>query len=225
MASVKFIMKRDGRLEQWKTEKITQAILKAMKAVGIGSPTDAERITGKVVAEVEKRFGAERIPTVEDVQDLVEETLMREGLTEVARAYIVYRQRRAEIRDIKKQLIGVKDDLKLSVNALSVLKRRYLLKDTYGNVIETPSQMFRRVARAIAQADKLYGKDPSKAEERFHRLMKSLEFLPNSPTLMNAGTEMGQLSACFVLPVEDSIEAIFNAIKYMAVIHKSGGGT
>ena len=218
-------MKRDGRLEEWNPEKITQAVLKAMKAVGEGSPADAERITGKVVAEVEKRFGGERIPTVEDVQDLVEEALMREGLTEVARAYIVYRRRRAEIRDIKKQLIGVKDDLKLSVNALSVLKRRYLLKDEHGRIVETPGQMFRRVARAIAQADKLYGEDPSKAEEKFHRLMTALEFLPNSPTLMNAGTEMGQLSACFVLPVEDSIEDIFNAVKYMAVIHKSGGGT
>lgn len=218
-------MKRDGRLEEWKPEKITQAVLKAMKAVGEGQPADAERVTGKVAVEVEKRFGGERIPTVEDVQDLVEETLMREGLTEVARAYIVYRRRRAEIRDIKKQLIGVRDDLKLSVNALSVLKRRYLLKDEHGRIVETPGQMFRRVARAIAKADKLYGRDPSKAEEKFHRLMTSLEFLPNSPTLMNAGTEMGQLSACFVLPVEDSIEGIFNAVKYMAVIHKSGGGT
>ena len=218
-------MKRDGRLEEWKPEKITQAVLKAMKAVGEGQLADAERVTGKVAVEVEKRFGGERIPTVEDVQDLVEETLMREGLTEVARAYIVYRRRRAEIRDIKKQLIGVRDDLKLSVNALSVLKRRYLLKDEHGRIVETPGQMFRRVARAIAQADKLYGRDPSKAEEKFHRLMTSLEFLPNSPTLMNAGTEMGQLSACFVLPVEDSIEGIFNAVKYMAVIHKSGGGT
>ncbi|KYH36728.1 MAG: ribonucleoside-diphosphate reductase, partial [Candidatus Hecatellales archaeon B24] len=172
-------MKRDGRLEEWKPEKITQAVLKAMKAVGEGQLADAERVTGKVAVEVEKRFGGERIPTVEDVQDLVEETLMREGLTEVARAYIVYRRRRAEIRDIKKQLIGVRDDLKLSVNALSVLKRRYLLKDEHGRIVETPGQMFRRVARAIAQADKLYGRDPSKAEEKFHRLMTSLEFLPN----------------------------------------------
>ncbi|RLI25512.1 MAG: hypothetical protein DRO52_03915, partial [Candidatus Hecatellales archaeon] len=218
-------MKRDGRLEEWKPEKIVEAVLKAMRAVGVGSREDAERIAGRVVEEVKKKFGAERVPTVEDVQDLVEEALMREGLTEVARAYIVYRQRRAEIRDIKKQLIGVKDDLKLSVNALSVLKRRYLLKDEFGNVVETPGQMFRRVARAIALADKAYGKDFSKAEEEFFSVMTSLQFLPNSPTLMNAGTEMGQLSACFVLPVEDSIEGIFNAVKYMAIIHKSGGGT
>ncbi|MHC1586640.1 MAG: vitamin B12-dependent ribonucleotide reductase [Candidatus Hecatellaceae archaeon] len=225
MPTIKFIMKRDGRLENWNPEKITRAVLKAMEAVGVGSLQDAEKITRLVVAEVERRFGEERIPTVEEVQDLVEEALMREGFTEVARAYIVYRQRRAEIRDIKKQLIGVKDDLKLSVNALSVLKRRYLIKDEHGNIVETPGQMFRRVAKAIAQAEKLYGKDPYEVEDKFLHLMTSLTFLPNSPTLMNAGTEMGQLSACFVLPVEDSIEGIFNAVKYMAIIHKTGGGT
>jgi len=128
----------------------------------------------------------------------------------------------------KKKFIGAKDDLKLSLNAVEVLKRRYLLKNELVEVIETPSQMFERVATAVARAELNYGKSKDKVKEierRLYLLMRNLEFLPNSPTLMNAGTELGQLAACFVLPVEDSIEGIFGAVKNMALIHQSGGGT
>lgn len=114
----------------------------------------------------------------------------------------------------------------LSKNATKVLKKRYLARDAKGNVIETPEDMFRRVARTIAHADSLYGeKDNSELEEKFYNMMCNLEFIPNSPTLMNTGKELGQLSACFVLPVEDSMEGIFDAVKSAALIHKSGGGT
>ena len=124
--------------------------------------------------------------------------------------------------------MSVKNDLTLSLNAAEVLKRRYLLKDERGEVIETPRQMFERVANAIAKVELTYGKSKEEVkglERSFYQLMNNLEFLPNSPTLMNAGTELGQLAACFVLPVDDSIEGIFGAVKNMAVIHQSGGGT
>ena len=115
--------------------------------------------------------------------------------------------------------------LVLSENALTVLEKRYLVKEE-GKVVETPEDMFRRVARNIAQAEKNYpAGDPDKWEEIFYQLMTSLDFMPNSPTLMNAGRELQQLAACFVLPVEDSMEDIFDSIKYAALIHKSGGGT
>ena len=113
-------------------------------------------------------------------------------------------------------------------NAQVVLKRRYLAKDREGNVLEDTNGMFRRVARNLAQADLNYGADEQArqgTEDRFYAVMRSFDLLPNSPTLMNAGRELQQLSACFVLPVEDSLEDIFNGVKQTALIHKSGGGT
>ncbi|HEX8948767.1 MAG TPA: vitamin B12-dependent ribonucleotide reductase, partial [Dissulfurispiraceae bacterium] len=118
--------------------------------------------------------------------------------------------------------------LNLSQNAITVLEKRYLKRDEDGKVIETPEDLFHRVARHVASADTFYGKtdvEVRRTEEEFYELITSLAFLPNSPTLMNAGRRLGQLSACFVLPVDDSMESIFDAVKYAAIIHKSGGGT
>ncbi len=115
----------------------------------------------------------------------------------------------------------------LTTNALTVLARRYLIKDEQGRVVESPDEMFSRVAHNIAQADSLYHDhaDAAATEREFLRVLSRLEFLPNSPTLMNAGRQLQQLAACFVIPVEDSLESIFSAVKNTALIHQSGGGT
>jgi ribonucleoside-diphosphate reductase alpha chain len=115
--------------------------------------------------------------------------------------------------------------MQLTENALKVLRTRYLLKNEKGEVVESPEEMFRRVARAIASSESLYGEDPLEWEERFYKVMTDLLFLPNTPTLINAGKEIGQLAACFVLPVDDSMKSIFDSLKNAALILQSGGGT
>ena len=152
--------------------------------------------------------------TIPVLEKIIEAKLLEYGLTKTTPIHL-------------DKSIFVKNDLILSANARRVLQRRYLKKDAEGRVIETPEQMFRRVAHHIARAEKTYG-DAAKAremEDRFYRMMTEFKFLPNSPTLMNAGRQLGQLAACFVLPVEDSMEGIFDALKNAALIHKSGGGT
>ncbi len=121
-----------------------------------------------------------------------------------------------------------KDEPVLTENANTVLRARYLKKNEAGECMESPRDLFRRVARTIADIELTYGgtaHDRQRWEDRFYGLMTSLKFMPNSPTLMNAGREMGMLSACFVLPVRDSIVEIFNSIKHTALIQKAGGGT
>ncbi len=208
------IKKRDGRIVDFDSTKIANAVFKAFIATKSKDGKRAEDIAKQVVEILEKRITG--TPGVEDVQDTVEEVLIKNGYAGVAKAYILYREKRSQIRKAK-EFLGVKDELKLSVNAVRVLKRRYLLKDEDGNVIETPLQLFGRIAKAVAL-------DPE-SEDEFLNMLVNLEFLPNTPTLINAGTDLGQLSACFVIPVEDSLVSIFDAVKSMALIQQSGGGT
>jgi len=226
------IIKRDGSRVEFDERRILDAVCKAQQAVGLRDENAARAVLERVVTELTRMAEklAEREPeatpaiNIETVQDLVEKHLVRQQHPEVAKAYILHRRRRADVRETKK-ILGVRDDLKLSVNAVKVLERRYLLKDADGHVIETPREMIRRVARAVARVDEQYGDDAAAAEERFFQMMSRLEFLPNSPTLMNADTPLGQLAGCFVLPVGDSIVEIFDALKTMALVHQSGGGT
>jgi len=150
------------------------------------------------------------------IEKMIEAKLMEFGLTKPSPIHL-------------DKSIFVKNRLNLSENAIRVLKRRYLRKNRKGKLIETPEQMFRRVAQHIAKAEKEYGKksveEINRWEEIFFDMMADAKFLPNSPTLMNAGRPLGQLAACFVLPVEDSMEGIFGALHHAALIHKSGGGT
>lgn len=220
------VKKRDGRVVPYDKEKIAQAIFNSARSVGGSNLELSRKLADKVETHLVEQLG-DKIPEVETIQDAVEKTLIKQGHAATAKAFILYRQKRTEIREAKSLLTGVEDDIKLTLNAVKVLERRYLLKDSEGRVMETPSEMFQRVASNIAEAELNYGKeeDVEKWSREFYELMRSLIFLPNSPTLMNAGTSLQQLSACFVLPIPDTMEDIFNAVKYTALIHKSGGGT
>jgi ribonucleoside-diphosphate reductase alpha chain len=222
------VRKRDGTLVDFDEQKIVRAIQRAAFEVLMDEVKSEEiaRLTSHgVLAKIASSY-FEKTPSVENIQDIVEEVLMDTGYRSIARSYILYRQEHQDIRRVK-VIYGVRDDLKLPLNTLLVLKKRYLLKDEKQNVIESPQELFFRVANTVSEAEDAFPSRMGKqlVEEKFFRMMSRLEFIPNSPTLMNAGTSLGQLSACFVLPVGDSIEGIFDSLKNMALIHQTGGGT
>ncbi len=228
--NLKRVIKRDKTKVEFNLSKVESVVLKAFNDVyptkeESESYTKVQKIA-QLVLEKLNATNREEIG-VEDIQDVVENVLMQNE-PRVAKAYILYRNKRAEIRAFRRSLGIPNDDLKVSINTLIVLAARYLIKDENGKIIESPKQLFIRVARAIASAEKKFGKTEeqiAKIEQDFYDLMAKNKFMPNSPTLMNAGTSEGQLSACFVLPVGDSIPEIYDAIKYQALIHKTGGGT
>lgn len=224
--ALKKVIKRDGRIVDFDSANISEAIFKAAQSVGGTNKELSLALAKEVVFNLENRF-KDKIPTVEDVQDTVEKVLIENRHAKTAKSFILYRYKHAEARDAKTEIIGKIVDSDFSVNALTVLKERYLKRDAEGSVIETPYDLFRRVARNIASADQFYDRhaDLIKIEDEFFNLMNKRYFLPNSPTIMNAGNVLQQLSACFVLPIDDNMESIFGSLLNAAMIHKSGGGT
>jgi len=192
------VRKRTGELLNFDEKKIFNAIDKATSFLGKENvpsnfSQDIADIVVKKIIERQEDF-KDKILNVENIQDIVEETLFEKN-ERVAKAYSLYRKSRHLAREIR-EFLRLKDDMKFNATALKVLEERYLLKDEKGNLVETPRQMFRRVAKAVASAE-----------------------------LMNAGTKLGQLSACFVLPIDDNLDSIFKTLWDMAKIQQSGGGT
>jgi ribonucleoside-diphosphate reductase alpha chain len=297
------IRKRSGRIVNFEQSKISNAIYKALVATGKPDYPLAERLAARVVQKMIQLDEKTVVPSVEDVQDMVESILIEEGLSETAKAYILYRHERRKIRDEKMKILNKKDldevDKAFDINSLRVLAARYLLRDDNNEIIEGPKQMFERVAtlvaiadvmhdpavfnlagghtQDIAEAERYYAKlgdfddklhigeyylnkyhfeamirhyvycakqgqmkvgfkellrlivenKMAQYEERireYYHLMVSRDFLPNTPTLMNAGARLGQLSACFVLDMPDDMAGIMKASTDAAMIFKSGGG-
>ncbi len=222
--TITHIIKRSGRRVLFDEHKIFDAVYTAMQEAEEGTKEEATKVMDEVVQTLNDEF-KESPPNVEDVQDHVERALMNLQHSTVAKAYILYRHERSKLREQKAQLTGGKiDDLDLHLNSLRVLEQRYLLRDHEGKIIETPTELFWRVANSIASAEQNFGGEPKQAARTFFRMMRDLEFMPASAVLMNAGTTR-QLSSCIVLPIEDDIHAIYITLANAILMQKKGAGT
>ena len=222
------VRKRDGRIVLFSREKIYGAISKAMNSVNKLDEKLADKLAELVEQGLEINYGKKETPTVEDIQDVIEKTLIKEDQAETAKAYILYRYKRAMIREAKQSLIGKIDDSDLSISALKIAEAKYLQKDKQGNVIETPNEMFLRVAKCIAAVEKLYKRDESyirDLEKKFYEIISNLEFLPSGRILANAGTKSTALASSFAVPIEDSLESIFTSLLNSVILQKTSAGT
>lgn len=224
------IRKRDGNVVAFSPDKILRALIKAFASTGEGSEELAERLTRLIVQRLEtiERNNAGFVPEVEQIQDLVELSLIEEGLARTVKAYILYREEHRRSRDEQRQILhGRVTKLPFSMNALKVVAKRYLKSDAEGNPIETPEEMYERVAVSLAKVEERYGKSGEEIQEwqeRFYEVLSRFEFTPAGRTLANAGSDTPVVANCIVLHFEDSMESTFQTLKEAALLQQQGSG-
>lgn len=225
----KKVHKRDGIIQDFDEAKLIKSVLGSLSDA---YPDDkknqfnAEKIVKQVVSRLDKYYFKNITPSTKDLQDIVEDEFVKAKLEKAVKSFRDYKSR-VSFKAFK-TLHGVRADLPLNTNSIKVLAERYLLRNDDGKIIETPKRLFERVSKSVAKVDSGFGKSAHSVElleKDFVNMLSNLEFLPNSPTLMNAGTKLGQLSACFVLPIEDNLRGIFHTLENAMLIQQSGGGT
>ncbi len=227
---IKKVEKRDGRIVDFDQSRITRAILAAGEATGEFNLQTAKKISDDVVSTLQEMFKKRKAtPKVEEIQDVVEIALMKEGYTKTAKAYILYRQERQKVREERNKILnGKTTNLPLSLNSLKIMAGRYLLKDRKTDtILETPEEMFQRVARAIAEVEKKYQKSSKQTKEwgkRFYEVMTNFEFTPAGRTLANAGASTSVVSNCIVLHIEDSMDGIYSTLRDATLLQQAGSG-
>lgn len=222
MHLVKQVLKLSGITQDFNPEKISESIWKAAQKVGGNDKSLSLTLGEEVLSILEERYpNGEIIETVE-IGELVEKVLIERGHAKTAKEFIRFRENKKHFRQDKESL-GIKDDIGLGYNTLYILKQRYLKRDEEGKIIETPKGMLRRVAKTLARVEKTK-KLQDKWESEFYKLMESFDFLPGTRTLANAGKKASQLANCFVWPMADDIDAIFNILHKSTLIKKNGGG-
>jgi len=215
------VVKRSGVTEPYSRDKVKLSIFAAAAELGGKDLKLAEELA-KEVERLLAQISTDRPQiSTEEIGDVVEIVLIKKGHAKTAKRYILSRAARKKVADLAKQ-IGIIDDLGgFDLNALMVMKRKYLKKDDDGEVIETPKQFLNRVARALAKAEKVDNR--RRWQEAFFEVMASKRFFPGGRTLTNAGTRDGQLANCFVMPINDSVNDIFQSLKESAILKKHGG--
>lgn len=228
--TLKKIVKRDGRKNKFNQTKITNAIEAAGQDTKEFGFDTAEKLSDEVLKNLnEIQEEKEKLVTVEEIQDTVEDVLMRNGFARTAKSYILYRKEHQELREKRKEILsGKTTDLPFSLNSLEVLAGRYLRKDIEtGEILEKPEDLFKRVAKAIAGVEGEYGKDQSQIEEyeeKFYDVMTNFEFLPAGRTLANAGAETKVVSNCIVLDIKDSLDGIYTTLRDATLLQQAGSG-
>lgn len=216
------VKKRSGEVQVYSEDKISHSIFRAQENIHKENLDQAKAIGKQVIAELKKRFEQDKILGSDEIGDVVERVLIDNKLYDIARAFIIARERQRQEAKLEHGL-GVVDDVGLPYSSIVVLKNKYLRKDDSGRPLETPKACFERVAAALAKAE-TSAKNRSFWAERFFQVMKELKFLPGGRTLANAGTVNNQLANCFVMPMPDSVEGIFESVKESSILKKNGGG-